>query len=86
MIGPLLLDTCACMWLMANEDMKDAAVAAIDACADTGKPMYVSPISAWEVGMMKSTWWPICSLICFTWVSKAFSDSVLRVLRSSSVV
>ncbi len=53
MNGPLLLDTCACMWLMANEYMKDAAVAAIDDCADTGKPMYVSPISAWEVGTME---------------------------------
>jgi len=33
---------------------------------------------AWEVGMMKMTGWPTCSLICFTWSSKAFSQTVLR--------
>ena len=50
MTQALLLDTCAAMWLMDNEHMSDEAVAAIDACFDAGKPLFVSPISAWEIG------------------------------------
>ena len=53
MIGPLLLDTCTCMWLMDNSPMTEVAVAAIDECADTRRPLYVSPISAWEVGNLE---------------------------------
>ena len=49
---PLLLDTCAAMWLMANEDMTDEAVAAIDESGDADVPLYVSPITAWEIGNM----------------------------------
>lgn len=52
MKGPLLLDTCAAIWLMDNEYMTDAAVGAIDVCFDSGKPIYVSPITAWEVGTL----------------------------------
>jgi PIN domain nuclease of toxin-antitoxin system len=51
-IRPLLLDTCAAMWLMDNEYMTDTAVAAIDGCFDRGEPIYVSPITAWEIGIM----------------------------------
>ena len=50
MIQALLLDTCAAMWLMNNDEMTDEAVAAIDGCSDTGRPIFVSPITAWEVG------------------------------------
>lgn len=49
---PLLLDTCAAIWLMEDEFMTDAAVAAIDGCFDNGEPIYVSPVTAWEIGTM----------------------------------
>jgi PIN domain nuclease of toxin-antitoxin system len=48
----LLLDTCAVIWLMENEVMTDSAIAAIDDCFDSGKPIYVSPVTAWEIGML----------------------------------
>jgi PIN domain nuclease of toxin-antitoxin system len=49
---PLLLDTCAAIWLMENEYMTDAAVEAIDTCFDCGRLVYVSPVTAWEIGTM----------------------------------
>ena len=49
---PLLLDTCAAMYLVASEPMSRSALEAMDMSADGGTPLYVSPITAWEVGMM----------------------------------
>lgn len=49
---PLLLDTCAAIWLMDNEYMTDEAVDIIDGCFDRGEPIYVSPVTAWEIGTM----------------------------------
>lgn len=51
--APLLLDTCAAMFLVADEAMTGAAEKAIDEAAASGTPLYVSPITAWEVGMME---------------------------------
>ncbi|MBV8799825.1 MAG: type II toxin-antitoxin system VapC family toxin [Alphaproteobacteria bacterium] len=48
-----LLDTCAAMYLVSNEPMATEALAAMDASADHGIPLRVSPITAWEVGMQQ---------------------------------
>lgn len=48
---PILLDTCAVIWLGTGDDLAEAAVHAIDeAAADAG--VFVSPISAWEIGLL----------------------------------
>lgn len=46
---PLLLDTCAALWIVANELSQQAADALADTL-DAGLPTYVSPITAWEIG------------------------------------
>ena len=50
--APILLDTCAAMFMVADEPITDAARATINDAAASGAPLYVSPITAWEVGMM----------------------------------
>ena len=50
MTGPILLDTCAALWIMNNEWMRQSAVDAIDEASDRGERVFVSPITAWEVG------------------------------------
>ncbi|MGZ6041889.1 MAG: type II toxin-antitoxin system VapC family toxin [Asticcacaulis sp.] len=50
----LLLDTCACIWVMDDAVLSDAAVSAIDVAADEGQPVHVSPITAWEIGLLVS--------------------------------
>jgi|SRR6185312_1004031 len=50
MARPILLDTCALLWLTAEEEMSPAALEALD---DAGAgEVFVSPISAWEVGQL----------------------------------
>lgn len=52
MNGPFLLDTCAAIYIADNEWLKPKAVQAIDEAADRGQAVYLSPISAWEVGLL----------------------------------
>lgn len=49
MTQPYLLDTCAALWLVADE-MSAHAEAALLKAHEAGFDTYVSPITAWEVG------------------------------------
>jgi PIN domain nuclease of toxin-antitoxin system len=51
---PLLLDTCAVIWLGTGEPVGRAAATALDAAAEDGIVSYVSPITAWELGLLSS--------------------------------
>jgi PIN domain nuclease of toxin-antitoxin system len=51
---PLLLDTCAALWITEDEPVAPRAVAAMDAAHREGAPTYLSPITAWEVGLLSS--------------------------------
>jgi PIN domain nuclease of toxin-antitoxin system len=52
--GPLLLDTCAVIWMGENDDLSDQAIAALDDADDRAEQVTLSPISAWEIGMLAS--------------------------------
>lgn len=47
----LLLDTCALIWIMNNDDLSPMAVQYIDEAYDRGEAIYASPITAWEIGL-----------------------------------
>jgi len=51
-MSALLLDTCALLWLAADEPIAEPAVAAIDAAYRADETVWVSPISAWEIGLL----------------------------------
>lgn len=48
----LLLDTCAAIWVAEDAVLADEAVDAIDKAGDEGNPLLISPISAWEIGLL----------------------------------
>lgn len=48
---PLLLDTCAAVWLANGDTMSSESRAAI-AAAQAGAGVFVSPISAWEIATL----------------------------------
>ena len=50
MSGPLLLDTCVALWIMSGEVSAKLAGALARAHA-SGATSYVSPITAWEIGI-----------------------------------
>lgn len=50
----LLLDTCAIIWMALNEPIKPEARAAMKAAFAANERVRVSPISAWELGLLSS--------------------------------
>ena len=50
-VRPILLDTCAVLWLANNDPLHASAEAALADAADEGA-IWVSPISAWEIGLL----------------------------------
>lgn len=48
----LLLDTCAVIWMTKNEWVTDVAADAVSKAKIRGIPLYVSPVTAWELGML----------------------------------
>jgi len=53
-IQPLLLDTCAAIWIAEDEKLAPAALDVLSSILEAGLPTYVSPITAWEIGMLAS--------------------------------
>ncbi|MDX2165811.1 MAG: type II toxin-antitoxin system VapC family toxin [Deltaproteobacteria bacterium] len=49
---PLLLDTCAAIWLAEDEPIAAAAAEALDAAARSGTSVFVSAMTAWEIGLL----------------------------------
>lgn len=49
---PLLLDTCAAIWIYENAALSQSALDTIDAAYQAGAATYVSPITAWEIGLL----------------------------------
>ncbi len=49
---PLLLDTCAVIWLSDGDPISDEATAVLRQTRDSGDFVYVSPITAWELGLL----------------------------------
>ena len=49
---PLLLDTGAVIWIAAGEPIAETATAALRDATARGVAIAVSPISAWEIGLM----------------------------------
>ena len=50
-ISPLLLDTNAAIWL-SRDELKASASEKLDEAARVGVATYLSPITAWEVGLL----------------------------------
>jgi PIN domain nuclease of toxin-antitoxin system len=51
-VQPILLDTCAAIWVVEDAPLAQPAIDLLAAAADAGISIYVSPISAWEVGLL----------------------------------
>lgn len=54
MTAPVLLDTCAAIWLMNGDPMSQASRDAIRQAQAEGSGVHVSPISAWEIATLVS--------------------------------
>ncbi len=62
----VLLDTCALLWLLEEAKLEPAAVERIDAAARESA-VWVSPMSAWEVGALSARGRLVLSMPVETW-------------------
>jgi PIN domain nuclease of toxin-antitoxin system len=53
-VRPLLWDTCAVIWIYEQAQLAQGAVDAMTVARREGVPSYISPITAWEIGMLTS--------------------------------
>jgi len=49
---PVLLDTCAAIWLANGDRLSDASRIAIAAAQKASDGVFISPITAWEIGSL----------------------------------
>jgi PIN domain nuclease of toxin-antitoxin system len=49
---PILLDTCAAMWIVDDLPIKASALTALNESGQKGEPVFVSPITGWEIGLL----------------------------------
>lgn len=50
--APLLLDTCAVIWIVEDQPISGTAASVLDEAHAADQFVYVSPITAWEVGLL----------------------------------
>jgi PIN domain nuclease of toxin-antitoxin system len=53
-LPPLLLDTHAAIWITEDQPLAKGAIEAVDAAYRAGSTIFVSAITAWEVGLLVS--------------------------------
>lgn len=54
MARPLLLDTCAALWLAHGEPLSDESLTALADARSIRTAITVSPMTAWEIGILSS--------------------------------
>jgi PIN domain nuclease of toxin-antitoxin system len=52
--APILLDTCAVIWTANGDPISGDAIAAIEQATEDDVPLYISPITAWEIGLLSA--------------------------------
>lgn len=51
-MNDLLLDTCAALWMLSDAKLRSGTEQAVAQALGTGGKLFISPISAWEVGLL----------------------------------
>jgi PIN domain nuclease of toxin-antitoxin system len=80
---PLLLDTCAAIWIVANAPISAEAEDALDQASDRGEEVYVSPITAWEIGLLWSRGRFASAIPPKTWFSRLVAIEGFRLAELS---
>jgi PIN domain nuclease of toxin-antitoxin system len=53
-VQPLLWDTCAAIWIYEQAKLSQPSLDAMAAAHREGVPSYISPVTAWEIGLLVS--------------------------------
>jgi PIN domain nuclease of toxin-antitoxin system len=75
---PLLLDTCAAIWLSNREKVSEEVLGAMRSARDADEAMYLSPITAWEIGLLTSRGRLSLQLAPDRWIERALAAPGMR--------
>lgn len=85
MIRPILLDTCALIWLTDNELSSVAIAKLLEANREVGG-VVVSPISAWEIGQLTARGRLKLKMDPLSWFQMALENSIALAPMPPSVL
>jgi PIN domain nuclease of toxin-antitoxin system len=73
---PILLDTCALIWLANDQPLRPAARAAVLEAGESEGNILASPISAWEIGQLVSRGRLSLKLGAWEWFQQVLASGV----------
>lgn len=73
---PILLDTCAAIWLQAGSAFRPEGEAALQEAQKIGTQVLISPITAWEIGLLVSKGRLVLSLPPLAWFEQVLELGV----------
>lgn len=82
-MNELLLDTCAAIWVTENAPLASEIGVAMADAYDAGRAVWVSPITAWERGMLDARGRLTSPTPPLTWFSRLVSDASLSICALS---
>jgi PIN domain nuclease of toxin-antitoxin system len=86
MKGSLLLDTCAVIWIANKEPVTEELLDRLQHSEIAGQPIFVSPASAWEIGMLASRGRISLPTTPERWFASLLEASTLRLVSLPSHV
>jgi PIN domain nuclease of toxin-antitoxin system len=86
-VTPLLLDTCAAIWLAEDQPMAKDALARFDQALAESVSLFISPITAWEVAMLNARGRLAMSMSPLAWFKGFLSvPGVVRAELSANIL
>jgi len=76
--GNLLLDTCALIWIVEDNPLAEKATFALNEANKKGDVNFISPITAWEIGMLTSRGRLALSLAPQLWFEQILRNPEVR--------
>ncbi|MCF6326293.1 MAG: type II toxin-antitoxin system VapC family toxin [Devosiaceae bacterium] len=80
----ILLDTCTVIWTGTNRAISTSAADIIDECSDRNETLFVSPITAWELGILVSKGRFSFSMDIAIWFENYVGNEAAELLQLSS--
>lgn len=86
MTPDVLLDTCAVIWITRGDPLREPAASALPAGSAAGTRSFISPITAWEVGVLAARNRLALALDPLVWFERACAFSGVSLAKMPPAV
>lgn len=80
---PLLLDTCALVWIASGRRLAAPTAAALERAGESEVPPFVSPMTAWEIGMLVARGRLPLTLSPAAWLARTLAATGFRLVEQT---